>query len=316
MTRFPWTIQVVKDYIYNGVDHIEGMDEDELFEFVENMSAEDKKEILRYLSNGQTDQIYDVAASYSEPGYCDPENGYIFLGDWWIEKVRGHRESYLVKLIQAAGGACEWHDEWVCCPQCSGAVRTKPDSYSWTPGFIEFADEIYCSECLDTDSDLRRDYLASLEGNPRAALTVLLDLEAHGYVQIEQEFESGFYGGQCDDPEKIALGMGMLGLSRYLFVLDRVGQFDIRFSVWIHKDEKEAWETRGQDIDSAGVDPARMLKNALDDAATQMKTMDSGIILASCNTSTGTATVRTVTPEDWEGDRLDDILTQAYEPPR
>ncbi len=52
-----------------------------------------------------------------------------------------------------------------------------------------------------------------------------------------------------------------LGINRFLFVLDDVGQFDITFSVWIHEDEHHL--LKGELEGTDGVDPAEMMKQAL-----------------------------------------------------
>ena len=136
----------------------------------------------------------------------------------------------------ATGGQLEWSDEWTSCCYCGKAVRTQPDSYSWTPSFILGDCEILCSDCLDPD-----DHLAGLEGNYNKALTInSIDPANHGYVLLEAGFESGFHPGQNANPRTIGKNLIALGITRFLFKIDDTGQFDTTFSVWIHQDELEA----------------------------------------------------------------------------
>jgi hypothetical protein len=78
-----------------------------------------------------------------------------------------------------------------------------------------------------------------LEGNPRRANTIdAIDPAEHGYSLFQGEFESGFHRGQDADPTRIAAALRKRGIERFLFQIDDKGQFDTRFSVWVHDDEK------------------------------------------------------------------------------
>ena len=90
------------------------------------------------------------------------------------------------------------------------------------------------------DHERTEEYLESLENDPRTALNDHINPADHGYVRVEGDFESGFHPGQTDDPRKIFDRL-QGQYPRLLFVIDDVGQFDTRFSIWtkeeVHDDE-------------------------------------------------------------------------------
>jgi hypothetical protein len=45
-----------------------------------------------------------------------------------------------------------------------------------------------------------------------------------------------------DDPHKVAKELRAKGISRFLFNIDDVGQFDSHWSVYVHEDEKHLLE--------------------------------------------------------------------------
>lgn len=73
-------------------------------------------------------------------------------------------------------------------------------------------------------------------------------LEAQGYelewsdewhidynkVKQSEDYESGLHPGQTDSPQKIAAALVAAG-KEYLFQIGGVGQFDVRFHVWVRE---------------------------------------------------------------------------------
>lgn len=162
----------------------------------------------------------NYAADYAEPGYHSPEKGILFAN--WNYFPRG-----ITDLLERMGYEIEWSDEWSTCSDCGKAVRTSADSYSWQPSyFIMNECEIYCKDCADIPA-----YLEGLENDPSRALNDHIDPADYGYVEIEDKFEHGWYPGQNDDPKKIFEKYSK-EYSRLLFCIDRVSQFDLRFSIW------------------------------------------------------------------------------------
>jgi hypothetical protein len=279
---------------------IEGMDNiDEVCEGIEAASDETKNQILIRLVSSCGEEAYDWAEGYSEPGYTEPENG-VLLGDWWHRKEGGDlKESLLVPIIGACGAEVEWHDEWNTCGDCRKAVRCSPDSYSWTRSYVEWSGEISCHECME-DDDHKQSFLGDeLEDNPDAAETLGWDLEGLGYTRMDEDFQRGLYGGQSADPHKIAAALRERGISRFVFQIDSVGQFDARFSCWIHEDDMPE---DGLDLaygETDGPDPVVAMKAAMQDATAKMSNLSGeGVKVATCNAD-GTADVRLVSEEDF-----------------
>jgi len=98
-------------------------------------------------------------ARYCEPGYDDPE-GLILSADWndrdsydaatRTRVVTDNRPRRIGDLLERLGCELEWCDEWTACEECNGAIRTQPDSMSWTPSYV-WEDEctIVCTECAE-----------------------------------------------------------------------------------------------------------------------------------------------------------------------
>jgi hypothetical protein len=176
--------------------------------------------------NGRELAFDDVnwATGYAEPGYTDPKKAVLFA-NW------NHVSQRVLDLLERAGYACEWEDEWSTCSECGKAVRTSPDSHGWQQSFWmpEDSGELFCVECIDPE-----EYLESLHNKTRRCATIHdIDPAEHGYVQLKEGFENGFHPGQNDDPKAIYKGLREAGEKRALiFVLDSTGQFDISLSVW------------------------------------------------------------------------------------
>lgn len=168
------------------------------------------------------------ATEYAEPGYKQPDKGILFA-DWNVFP------SKVTDLLERYGYKCEWSDEWSFCDGCGKAFRTSPDSYGWKQSWVEVNNSFLCEECILVNPD---DYLESLEGNCHAAITFDIDpVSDFGYVLIGDRYENGMHYGQNDSPEVIAKSLEDLGITRYIFKIDSVGQFDVRFSVYVHTDD-------------------------------------------------------------------------------
>jgi hypothetical protein len=150
-------------------------------------------------------------------------------------------------------------------------VRTKPSSYSWQQSYWQHPLGIYCHECVRNDPG---DYLAHLEGRATSCETIGLDLEEHGFVLLREGYEHGFHPGQDADPKLIAEALHQQGITRFLFRLDSTGQFDLSFSVYVHKDEivKLDQETF-QSSQTDGPSVSDGLRRALADASRKMEAL-------------------------------------------
>lgn len=243
---------------------------------------------------------------YAEPGYTDPEAGVIALGNWndVTRFVNGQSvtldnfPSRVARLLEQIGVELHWCDEWTVCDACGKLVRLKPDSYGWKPSYRSDDDGLTCLECLQASA---ADYLLKLEGNHNRANTISgIDPADHDYVLVQDDFEHGFHDGQDADPKRIARALEEQGIRRYLFNLDSTGQFDLRFSVYVH--ESEIGQLNREQFDGAETDGpsvASALRLGLADAARQMDALPpDGIKWATVKTD-GTAEVRLVTPAEF-----------------
>ncbi len=257
------------------------------------------------------DAIQICTAGYAEPGYDDPKSGVIAFGNWndigrWNEAERrfvsiDDTPCRVARLLEKLGVELEWEDEWVLCERCDKAVRCEPDSYGWKRSYWHDDNgSVACAGCINEDP---AEYLESLEGDTSRCVTLDMDLGDHGYVLLQDGFEHGFYGGQDADPELIGKALREQGVGRFIFTLDGTGQFDIRFSVWVHRDDidrldVEAWEQAPKD----GPSVVKGLRRALDDASRKMAELPDvpgHPKVARCDAGTGTARVRTVTPQEF-----------------
>jgi hypothetical protein len=135
------------------------------------------------------------------------------------------------RLLEQYGYELLWSDTTSTCDECGIAIETQPGFYGDTPSYVIGDCEIICANCL---KDNPESYLESLEDDPNRALNVRgVKLAEHGYIKLEDGFESGFHPGQTDNPRKIYDRLK----DKYrhiVFAVDSAGQFSIEFSVW-HK---------------------------------------------------------------------------------
>ena len=173
-------------------------------------------------------ECMNYAPEYAEQGYDNPKKGILF-SDWnYFSKDVGD-------ILERYGFAIEWEDEWCFCANCGKALRSNADSYMWQPSFIRNYEtgEEFCHDCFSEDD------IATHEDNPRTALNDHIDPAEYGYEKLEEDFENGWHPGQNDDPKKIFERLKAAGHKRLLFVIDSVGQFDMRFSIWKKKPDEE-----------------------------------------------------------------------------
>jgi len=212
------------------------------------------------LSNGD---IRD-AEGYAEPGYeTETPDAPVILADWngsranpaadplrvyqlhSIQSLADVRDIYrgriaardyrnriarIGALAERLGWGVEWSDEWSECGECRRTVRTSGDSYSWTPSYaIVGGCELLCADCIREDPE---EWEAELTNSDTSADTLEIDWHARGWRETRPPYENGWYPGQTDTPEEIHKRINFANVET-LFVIDRVGQFDCAFSLWI-----------------------------------------------------------------------------------
>ena len=207
--------------------------EDVVIEAIEALTEGEKSEIIHalheaYCSSGTQTWVYNVTEGNVEPGYSDEP---FALGDWWVRVDGDLRESKIVPLLTACGVDSVFYDEWTTCAECYKGVRTSPDHYGWKRSYWEDCGDITCHECVAEDPER---YLEALSGDPNKAITIdSVDPEEHGYTEVWAEFENGWYGGQMDSPHAIGRAFEERGWDDYVFSITSVGQFDIKFKVYV-----------------------------------------------------------------------------------
>lgn len=253
--------------------------------------------------------------AYAETGYEDPECGLIASGDW-NDADEYDREtdkrittsdlpSRLANVFRKLGIELEWCDEWTGCHSCCRALRTRPDDHSWKPCYIEDDGAALCLECVDVE-----EYLESLEGD--STKRSLFDPSEHEYVLIQGGFEAGVHPGQDADPELIGKLLSTADIKRFVFCVSETGQFDLTYSVWMHKEEAEEEDEDGGNglivarrVLERGVvnGPSRSeaMKRGLQEASRQsseMRASEPPSIVVSSVTADGTTT-KVVSMEDF-----------------
>ena len=220
--------------------------------------------VRSYLESGQGE--IDACDEYAEPGYStDTPDAPILFADWneshatpasdplrgWslnsirtledagriyikriTERDARNRIARIGALAERLGWGVEWSDEWTICyagGSCNKAVRTRGDSYSWTPSFVMFDGEIQCKECALEDADALEEYLTD---NADAADTFGVDWNSRGWRLTRPGYESGWHAGQDANPHDILKSLNSHNVEA-LFSIDGTGQFDIRFSLWV-----------------------------------------------------------------------------------
>jgi len=254
---------VIEAVCLGRVEEIEQLSE--VCDILTDATDEDKAMLFQAIRQECGERATQCPEGYAEPGYAQPSQPYVFLGNWWHSDGETLKESKLVSVIEAAGGAVEWHDEWTECEECNRAVRTKPDSHSWTRSYVEWDDEVACHECMERPAR-RRDFLQDqLEGTSDHAETLGWDLAELGYVRMDADFQNGLYGGQSASPHKIADALLERGIERFVFQIEHVRQFDVDFCCWLHSSEQ--MPALGAE-ETDGPDPAREMEAALKNVTT------------------------------------------------
>ena len=215
-------------------------------------------------------------AGFAEPGYDDPKSGIVASGNWnsiskWDEVQHtsvaiDDSPKRVGEALESMGVELEWSDEWEACAECGKLVRTQADSYGWKRSYWETDNGAICHECVIKSP---AGYLGSLEGDVQSCVTLDLDLTTLGYTLIGDDYANGLYGGQCADPKAIGAALQKQGITRFVFRLYDVGQFDMHFSVYIHDSElplldKGAFDSAPKD---AAEDPAILMQRGLQAAS-------------------------------------------------
>jgi hypothetical protein len=258
----------------------------------------------------RVEEVHIHTDGYAEPGYSIEEgkSGVIALGNWnaitkWDEKkhdsiVVDQTICLLADEFEKLGIEMDWDDEWGYCSKCGKLFRVTQDSYRWQRYYWDCEDgDPICGDCVLEDPT---EYLVSFEGKDNSCITIEIDLEKCGYIKLEGGFENGFYDGQDADPKLIAAELRHQDIERFIFNLDGVGQFDLSFSVYVHKSElKKLNKIKFKDKSYNGPSVSGAMREALKDASSKMGKLPDGKGVKVATISAGKAEVKIVSPQDF-----------------
>lgn len=162
-----------------------------------------------------------------------------------------------------------YDDEWGECKYCARMFNTKPQSYSWTPGYVDLPGVGYvCKHCVMEDEVIAQDYVDSLiqrRMSKRPPIDTVLEqdqIEALGYVLLDLDLETGYHEHQNDDPTVLARKLNPI-TQEFFFVLTDKGQFDIAWTVAVRQDLSKIIEAKFESENFSGFSISRDAKAAL-----------------------------------------------------
>ncbi len=168
-------------------------DYDRFYKYTKNSTWDIEKHVHNFVSMLMDDDfIKDKASEYGEPGYTKgSDDNTIITANW------NGLSSGIYDIIESNGFDMEWSDEWVCDCNENKLYRSQPDSYSWEPSFF------YDDYGLYGIADNEELYIESMINKSHALLSAKVDLEKHGFVDLEEICrETGWYG-TVEDPEEV-----------------------------------------------------------------------------------------------------------------
>ncbi len=264
-------------------------------------------------------QVYD---GYAEPGY---DNGKpVVLADWNDRKIYNREDntftttddtpSRMCKVFEWLGCDIDWSDEYVSCESCYRLLRNTADCHGWQFAGIEIECAYICFECIKEDDSYDEEILEKYVGNPNKAMTDILWrdtdlLERNNYHMVDEDrddlqFASGLYGGQCDTPQKVSEVLEKHGITKYIFVITDVGQFDLHFSVMIEDSTdtlsilQRAYKILSGADTAGDVDPAEMMKQGLQNCKMD-HTHKEGVTVNTVNLDDGSVDTKHYTADEF-----------------
>ena len=172
------------------------------------------------------------ANAYLEPGYNSPENGKIIFSDW------NKFPQYVIELLELSGHATEWYDEWLVTDK-GNAVRTSPDSYSWTPSYLITEDGDVLTREDSAEEWINYVKCSDWCHTPRA-LPSWINPEEYGFKAYREEvYQSGLHRGMNDDPKEVLVEIfGEDGNSEVVFTCEQ-SQFYVEWKAWVKLEEEQ-----------------------------------------------------------------------------
>lgn len=196
------------------------------------------------MSEPDYDVVYDIYHGVVEPGYDYDDDTVMVVGNWNSKRTGTVWERQhpirLGNMLETTGAEIDWHDEWTQCGECYRAVRTQPNSYSWTPSYIWTEYEPVCVECVLENLEA---FLEDFINDPQKAFPFDVSLRDYGFEKWEPNdphtYEIGFHPHQTDDPKRVLPEIQDAFPDddiEVVFLIDSKGQFDMRWSAWFRKE--------------------------------------------------------------------------------
>lgn len=143
-----------------------------------------------------------------------------------------------------------WSDEYSRCDECGNLIHTSPTHYGWEPDYILDNNGYICRTCIENNIDNLEEYFTDhiYEYNNGIGYKVnAIPSWATEYFKNEHwecwnedneslcnRYESGWHPGQNDDPKKVFKEIMEIDNDlKVIFVINDVGQFDVRWSVFV-----------------------------------------------------------------------------------
>ena len=162
----------------------------------------------------------DAASEYGEPGYTKGSDDNIIITADWNGMPMG-----IYDIIEDNGFDMEWSDEWILDYNEDKLYRTQSGDYGWEPSFFYDDCEVYGI------ADNEEMYIASMVNHPNKLLSANVNLEKHGFVDLEEICrETGWYG-KVEDPEEV-FNKFRDEYSEMVVQTCSIGQFSINWRVW------------------------------------------------------------------------------------
>ena len=206
--------------------------------------------------HGDGSVVTDFGVGIVEPGYGDEDTVWV-TGNWNPSRFPNRndpadkltndesRPSRLGDALDRIGIEILWLDEWTTCSECQGAVRDQPDSYSWTPHYIEWPNngERVCLDCLSKDENGDWLYDAEFVNDAQRCVPGQLansKLEEWGWRKLEQEYQSGWYH-RDDRPADVLAKLREEGHTSVLFRVF-TQQFAVDFEAWVRDNDDDHFD--------------------------------------------------------------------------
>lgn len=201
---------------------------------------------MKQLSNNQVIQLFHNRVNHHDIElslYGNDKNGcYNFIVSrhedydllYNLEKIFRHSDRIEQNISDIVN--IGFDDEYITCSDCGQVIKTTPDFYGDYPDYWIDDNGVQCEQCTRNNPDC---YFEHLKNNAAAANVFFNDSELleYGFIRINaDDYESGLYPGQNDNPRKIFDQLKDKH-DYIIFSITDIGQFDIHFAVYYRKSE-------------------------------------------------------------------------------